>query len=372
MPTPDLLLDTIQAAYAAGLDDALWPQVLQGITQLCGGVGTTLEIFDKQAQRHRAFYAVGVPAKLEKAYLDYWAPRSPRVIHGQHLKPGAIGWDYQFLDERGMNRDGFYSELLPMTDFRYFISGTLTNSRSEYAVVAVQRTRKQGHVDDAEVAIMQRLVPHLQQALDMAARLKGSAQASRTLEHALDWLNDGATLVRRDGRVVHANTRFDGLIALRDGIELSKGSIRFGAPEARSRFDAALGALARMPDTAVAADDFPVARPSGAPAYIVSVRPLQGRHPHDAAAIVFIRDPMAHNTAAMQLLREMFGFTPAEAALAHALQVGISPAAYARDRRVSLNTVYTHLRRIKDKTGWGRIAEINRRLNELRVPSRRA
>jgi DNA-binding CsgD family transcriptional regulator len=43
---------------------------------------------------------------------------------------------------------------------------------------------------------------------------------------------------------------------------------------------------------------------------------------------------------------------------------------YARENALSPNTVYTHLRRIKEKTGWTRIAELSRRLGELRVPSR--
>ena len=92
--------------------------------------------------------------------------------------------------------------------------------------------------------------------------------------------------------------------------------------------------------------------------------------PQDAKVIVFVRDPLTRSAAALRLLRELFGFTPAEAALAQALQRGVLPSAYARESGLSPNTVYTHLRRIKEKTGWTRTAELSRRLNALQVPSR--
>jgi DNA-binding CsgD family transcriptional regulator len=68
----------------------------------------------------------------------------------------------------------------------------------------------------------------------------------------------------------------------------------------------------------------------------------------------------------------MFGFTKAEASVAHALQSGLSPDEYARQRRVSPNTVYTHVHRIKQKTGCRRLAQLIRKLNDLQVPLRGA
>jgi DNA-binding CsgD family transcriptional regulator len=44
---------------------------------------------------------------------------------------------------------------------------------------------------------------------------------------------------------------------------------------------------------------------------------------------------------------------------------------YARERALSPNTAYTHLRRIKEKTGCKRMPELIRWLNDLRLPLRR-
>ena len=70
-------------------------------------------------------------------------------------------------------------------------------------------------------------------------------------------------------------------------------------------------------------------------------------------------------------MRDIFGFTEAEADLAFAMRAGASPTAYAREKAVSPNTAYTHLRRIKEKTGTRRMADLIHRLNEAHIGLRR-
>ena len=75
-------------------------------------------------------------------------------------------------------------------------------------------------------------------------------------------------------------------------------------------------------------------------------------------------------TLADPVFNVYFGLTPTEAGLARAIQSGISFDRYARERAVSLNTVYTHLRRLKEKTGCKRLSELIRKLNDLQAPLR--
>jgi DNA-binding CsgD family transcriptional regulator len=91
--------------------------------------------------------------------------------------------------------------------------------------------------------------------------------------------------------------------------------------------------------------------------------------PHDAkcpVAVLFVRDLAVRGAGDARMLRDLFGFTTAEANLALALQRGVSPNDYARAHRISINTVYTHLRRIKEKSACQRLPELICRLAELR------
>ncbi|MBR0719095.1 helix-turn-helix transcriptional regulator [Bradyrhizobium liaoningense] len=331
---------------------------------------------DKSILRHREYHSFGVPPVEQIAYLDHYAPLNPRLPFVFRQEAGEIACDNQILTEKEMDRSPFYAELLSSIDFRYFLSATLKNTGQESTSVVVHRSPKQGHVDRAGILRLERLVSHVKGAFDVAQRLKGVGEARHSLEHALDWLANGVVLIGAGGGMLYANVAFQAIARADDGIWSRKGAIEFRTPEARRRFDAALAAVRRPrdgdPETAGA--DFPAPRPSGAPAYLVSVRPLPASHRDrrlgSAAAIVFVRDPLSHNAATIHMLREVFGLTDAEASVAQALQAGVPPGDYARARAVSLNTVYTHLRKIKEKTDCSRMAELIRKLNDLQVPLR--
>jgi DNA-binding CsgD family transcriptional regulator len=114
----------------------------------------------------------------------------------------------------------------------------------------------------------------------------------------------------------------------------------------------------------------------GLPPYTVSVRPLlhagsEPTHP-EAAVMLLVHDPLQQNLAAGRMLQELYGPTNAEAQLVQALGTGMTAVAYAQSRSVSVTTVYTHLRRTREKTGWKSVAELTPRFHEANVALRAA
>lgn len=377
MATQDSLLTAIEATYAAGLDEALWPTALAQVMRTVGGIAATLEVFERRTACLTEFHGHGLPPAKEAAYLDHYAtlnPRIPALING---KPGNIVTDYTVVDERSMNRHPFYANLLAPAGYRYCIGGTLSVTAREASLFSVQRTKKQGHVGKDETRRMRLLLPHVRQAFDTTRLLRRTNAASRSFEAALDWLPDGAALTRADGRLLYANQSLQAIARAGDGVRTARGRLEFGTADMRRRYAEALAALNRTRCGEVriaAAMDFAAMRPSGAPPYLVSIRPLPhtgGRWTESAAdAIIFVRDPWQPHNSSITLLREVFGFTLAEASLACALQQGASLADYAQRSALSLNTVYTHFRHMKDKAGCRRMAELIRKLDDLRMPLR--
>lgn len=211
----------------------------------------------------------------------------------------------------------------------------------------------------------------------MARRLKSAGESRDVLERTLDWLADGVALLRADGTIVYANDSFQAIARHNDGIRIRKNTIEFADSEARTRFNAAIASALKLrtgEQNGAAITDFRAARSAGVQSYFVSVRPVFGRagprQPSQAVAIAFVHDPLVRGVAPVGALREVFGLTEAEASLAQALQSGTTLADYARQRALSLNTVYTHLRRLREKTGCNRMTELIHRFNELRLPLR--
>jgi DNA-binding CsgD family transcriptional regulator len=376
MTEADKLLSTIEVIHGAGLDRECWPRALAALANVVGGAAATLEVIDKKTLRPREIYCHGVPQANEIKYLDRYATLNRRLPLAARLPLGDIHWDWRMFEEATIKRDPFYMEFLESLDLRYFVGGIIITNSQEFVGICVHRTPRQGHIDAAGIAMMERLLPHLQQAFDVARRLKRAGETRHSLERALDWLADGVMLVRSDHSVFYLNEAMQAMARRGDGIAIKKGLVEFAAAEVRTRFVAAMAGVGRLRERnaeAAAVADFSVPRRFGRPAYLVAIRPLpieRGGAKAEADAIVFVRDPEGRNATALRMLREVLDLTEAEAGVAQALQAGQRLEDYARTRAVSIHTVYAHLRNIKDKTGCRRMGELIRRLNDLQVPLR--
>jgi DNA-binding CsgD family transcriptional regulator/PAS domain-containing protein len=376
VPEGNKLIAAIDAAHAAALDETLWPDALTSLARLFGAAGATLEDFAKRPFGLRYFRFAGLPTRAETEYLAHYQHNNPRAEYAFRNLSQAILCDYALIDETTMDRHAYYSKYLTSLDLRYFMSGQIMDTPDAQAIVSIQRSRRQGHVEKSDLARMRRLLPHLRRAYDVSRRLRQPATAVRAFEHLLDWLTDGVAIVRFDGWIIHANEAFLAIARRSDGVRIRRGAVEFAAGRSSEQFAKAVGAVMRLgagdADTDVPAD-FALPRRDGDLAYVVSGRPLPrggGGIGEGAAAIVFVHDPQARGARMVPLMRGVFGLTEAEANLAEALRAGTSIGDYARERMLSLNTVYWHLRRIKEKTGCRRLPELITKLNELRGPVR--
>jgi len=375
MPDDDLFLQTVEAAYASGFESDRLPDALNKLNGLIGGVGAVLEVIDKKSLQ--LVHSVGLADLISALYNKEFAPLNPRIPHLFRQPAGRTLWDYQVFDEDVMNSDPFYSDFLESFGLRYAIGTLVENSPDRLVALSVKRTKKQGHPGKREIGLMDRLNRHFQQAYDVAQRIRACDDHRATLENALNWVADGVALLRADGEIVYASDMIQAFARRRDGFRIVNRSIEFAATEARRSYAAAIRAVTRagMPSSDTIPTDFAAARSSDAPAYIVSIRPVLGVHLNvrvreRASIIVFIRDPISRNAANGRILQELFGLTNAEAHLAQALCNGVTTSEYARKRRVTLNTVYTHLKRIREKTDCNGVRDLIRKFGEFNVPLR--
>jgi DNA-binding CsgD family transcriptional regulator/PAS domain-containing protein len=374
----DKLLEAIKAVHAAGLEEELWPDALGAATRLLGANCATLETLETPSLRHLDFRGFNIPPADQLLYLREYVPLSPRTRFAAGRPSGDLLWDYKMITEAAIDRDPFYQGFLTQVDLRYFFGGVIEHNGREMTAATFHRSRRQGHADRGEIALLQKLIPHFRQAYGVTQRLRDARSKVGAFQSALDWLADGVALLAADGTVLYANQALERIAHRSDGIAITRRTIRLSAPVATAHLAAALGALARLRGGDAKAElthDFSLARPANAPPYLLSLRPVThseaGRLTRRApVALLFVHDPSQRRQRAAQIFRDALGLTEAEANLAQALQEGMGVADYARAHALSPNTAYTHLRRIKEKTGCNQMGELIRWLNDLRLPLR--
>jgi len=366
----DQIVAAVSRIHAAGLDPALWPEALAGITDLIGGNGASLEFLDKASLRPHGMHTHGLPDV--SAYIEHYAPMCPRLPYAARHPAGTICHDALCISEAEMDRNPFYAELLAPLDMRYFIGAVIATSPKELVISGVQLSPKHGHPSPAKIRMMSLLVPHIQQATDVMRRVGHLSRPRHSHDDVLDWLADGVLKLAADGSVRYANHAAQKIFRRNDGIAKQRGGVEFLSTNAAANFGRAMRELARLRDAEVTAlkdADFIAETRAGTPPYSVSIRPAsQMAEPNEGVvALMFIHDPLGRRTAVVELLRQAFGLTAAEADVANALRSGLSADAYAQARKVSANTVYTHIRRIKAKIGCTRMTELIRKLNDVQV-----
>ncbi len=357
----ETILDVVRRIHLAGSDPASWPDALKSVTDLVGGHGASFEVQDAHTLAHTQFYSHGLAAVGD--YLEHYAPLTKRLPFSMRQASGTVFHEGMFTTEREMDRDPFYMEFLAGYDMRYFLGGTVHSSADTHVLVGVQRSPRQDLPSEHESRLFKLLMPHLAQSLGTMQLLQGSAIARQTLEDALAWLVDGVLVLDRAGTVLHANPAAMAMTSM-GALQLRGNQLQFTDADAARRFGDALTRLSATDDPEAGDAEF-VVRRAGAPPLSLAVRPVANDHTPAAFAAVYLHDPLHDRTDDARSLRSAFGLTAAEAKLAVALTAGVSPEDYAERERISANTVYTHLRHLKDKCGQSRMVGLLHALNAV-------
>ena len=235
---------------------------------------------------------------------------------------------------------------------------------------AFLRKPRKGPFDAEQIRFLGALMPHLRRALHLRHLLRAAREQIDDLRSALDAMPGAVAIVDAAGMLLCANVAANRLFAARDGLVLEQGRI-----SARRSIEAqALAAALR--ETARSAEGVP-GRPPRSPRVVfvmrgrgralglvlAPLRPANALRLHadrHARVLVAFHDPDARLQLDPALIAQLHGFTEVEALLASALARGLTLAEFALERRCSEHTARTHLKRMLEKSGARRQADLVR------------
>ena len=234
------------------------------------------------------------------------------------------------------------------------------------ACIGLHRLRDQGSFETGERAWLDGLLPHLRSALRLERRLRAMAVTTSLASALLDRLADGLVVARADGTVLLGNAAAVALAGKDGPLRLGDGRRPIAAAGREAAL--ALRRLVRQAATGGPGGAVLLPREQG-PGVAALVTPLPAGflpdQPHRGLALVLLTDLRGGAPDAGRILREIYGLTPAEAALATALAAGRRATEIAEARGVRITTVRTQIRTLLDKTGCGRQSDLVRMVARL-------
>jgi DNA-binding CsgD family transcriptional regulator len=365
-------LELIGHIYDAALDAALWPDVLIRLADALGGAEVCM--FDCDTRAHSfALVAPRHDPDYAQAMRDEWLSRvfdAGSGTYGPRLLAAPAG---QVLDASQLVPDGFfrtefYNEWWRPQRLSVFGLGLKWRvAPDQLGFCFVHASPRCGRIK--EVQLFDRIAPHLLRAAELHHRLwRLELQEMLALARPAAG-HDGVVLVDAAARVVHANDVAADLIGARDGLLVERSELTTVDPNASASLKQLIAACAaRRLAEYRSGGAVSVRRRDRLPLHILVAPALPGRwqdreasfgirHP---AAILVIKDSERERQMRAAHLREKFGLTPAEIAVALEIGKGDGRSAAAARLGIAPGTVRIHLERIFGKLGVHRQAELVR------------
>lgn len=357
--------EMIEAIYASPVDGGGWRDAMQLLHARFGSNMEALYFLDYADQSKRIVELQGVePCWLERFNSMYFRADNPWVQHaawGQ--RPGAVRTGRQLAEHVGdadvLRRSTYFNEWMRPQRFEHIMGVTSYAQDGVIANISLFRPPDRPWFDDAEIADMQALTPHIQRAFGFCMRLESATQSARLGLAALDALAEGFALVDEHGRLRHANPALESWLRKGDLLEEKAGRLQACTPAGAQTLAALIA------DTALGLAPHPggvdLIGPGG---QILNARamPVRGAGlrylPARAYVLLMFSEPRADDAARLQQAGARYRLTRAEQRLALHLAAGTSLRDAAQRCGIGYGTARGYLKLLFQKTGTHRQGEL--------------
>lgn len=270
----------------------------------------------------------------------------------------------ELLPEADLLASEYYRRYLEPAGVLHILGADTLQADGLLARLRACRGRHEAAFGPRERALFARVVPHLRRAITLHARLNRIESERDLYAGAVDRLSVGTVVLDEHSQVISHNAVAAELMAEQDGLSLIGDRLHFSQREQGEEFRQLLAEALRqqLGGNPQLAGAMRIPRPSGRPDLGLVLKPVPtpewSEEPRRLAA--FISDPQRQVATSRQIIRRLFGFTNAEAALAMQLAQGLSVTEAAEALAISPHTVRAQLKSIFSKTGVSRQAELIR------------
>jgi len=291
-------------------------------------------------------------------YDAYYGALDPRRGFVERAGLCEFAFCQDHVSDAYVERSEFYQDYQIPSGFRYLMGVRLARPGSSDILLGMLRANGRTPYSDEDRANATGMAGHLQRTINLWQDTRALHRDAAFGTELMEQLGLAVFALGRDQRVLFANAQAEALLRASTCLRLEHG--RLSATFAADN-DGLQAALARVAKSRKG-ESFAVRPALGAAHEIflgISLLPANAVQAAfgDAALMVTARRRGAASPVTATQLRQAFGLSAAEAAVAEALIAGKTPDEYAAGAGVALSTVRSQLRAVFEKTATRSQAE---------------
>ena len=357
----------VRQIYQAAFYPETWAAVLSEAAGLLDSTKVFFVFHDEQSDTRQVYQSHGVDAAFAAALEGKLAQDAPWLtpVESTYREDGEVTYGDNLLREAVSGTPSLFQEFLRQQDVGPMLYTCLGAIGQKQLHLIVARPAAAEAYSEHDRRNCQALVDHIGSAWQLERRVAEDQLSGRVAWEALNRLEVGIAIVDSKGELRMTNEAGRSMLSGGDGLSSDLSQVDICVNGTRGSLRTMLGRLewCRQTPGRDRTELFAVERPSRGRPYAILVQPFrpEGNVPMGDAFynMVFIFDPdRPLSTHSVEFLRQYFELTPAEARLAKLIAEGERLDSIADRLGISVHTARTHLKRVFEKTGVERQAEL--------------
>jgi len=357
------LAELLGHVYRSPIEPDGWPEALGLIAHGIRATATGIHVHGPDGRDASTIATYGGSAL--RRYESYHAESNPWLREGTaRWKSGAVLTGEELCPDDTFLRSELYNDFLRPLRLRYAIFAVLEAAPEPLTyLLALRPPGRKGFGED-ERKRLQRIAPHLVQAMRIHAKLEATQSHERTAAGVMDRLPLGIFLLDARGRVVQMNAAARTIVDRADALRLDRGVLValetradvqlqrmiFGAGAAATGRNLTLGGTCNLPRAKGGHPLSAMIAPTG----VTGIFPSSRR----ASVVVLVEEPVQRPPLPFVLFSKSFKLSQAEGMLAQRLLAGLSLRQAAEELGIRESTARSHLKRVFAKTGARRQSDL--------------
>jgi DNA-binding CsgD family transcriptional regulator len=374
LPPEEVLSSLLGSLYDAAADPSLWESFLQQLTQSARAQCADMLMHDMRQQSHTISRYWMIDPEDIRLYNEHYGSKDVWVSGGSAAPIGWTGTSEELCPPDAFSKSEFYNEfLLPHENVGHAMFGIIEKSEIGFANISILRAASAKPFGQEELHLLQFLIPHIQRAYLLHFQISALKSRNKSLQTALDMIPTAMVLLDSKGAIVAMNQAASRLAIVNDGLLATRNGLRAERSGESAQLEKLIAeAIATSTGEGLSpAGAVLISRKKGVSLQVLvtPVRNVLFDTIRSVCAIAFINDPAQRIRPAQDVLKMLFGLTPAECRVSLLLADGRAPGEIADILDVTANTLKSHLSSVYSKTDTSRQSQLVRLLVKLALGS---